>query len=116
MRNPLNKARIPENSEPIQEQDPITNPELQKIMNLVNGINRVEPGTREDLLSDKLEARACQFTDLEALQNNPNIEARIRYKSPATPATIETDGVKDRRKMRKFVEAVRTISGKGDQT
>ena len=28
---------------------------------------------------------------------------------------IETDGVKDRRKMRKFVEAVRTISGKGDQ-
>ena len=28
---------------------------------------------------------------------------------------IETDGVKDRRKMREFVEAVRTISGKGDQ-
>lgn len=56
--------------------------------------NTVKLGTREDLLSDKLEARACQFTDLEALQNNPNVEARIRYKSPATPATIETDGVK----------------------
>ena len=56
--------------------------------------NTVKLGTREDLLSDKLEARTCQFTDLEALQNNPNVEARIRYKSPATPATIETDGNK----------------------
>lgn len=66
MRNPLNKARIPENSEPIQEQDPITNPELQKIMNLVNGINRVEPGTREDLLKGRAQAQAAQIQAAEA--------------------------------------------------
>ena len=33
MRNPLNKARIPENSEPIQEQDPIAGiPDKVQIM------------------------------------------------------------------------------------
>lgn len=56
--------------------------------------NTVKLGLRDDLLSDKLEARACQFVDLESLQANPRVEARVRYKSPATPATIETDGTK----------------------
>ena len=54
--------------------------------------NTVKLGTREDLLSTELEAKDCQFTDIEALKANPIVEARIRYKSPATQATVETDG------------------------
>lgn len=56
--------------------------------------NTVKLGDRNDLLSTTLQARDCQFTDLESIQKNPRVMARIRYKSPATPATIETDGTK----------------------
>ena len=48
--------------------------------------NTVKLGTRDDLLSISLQARDCQFTDLERLKNNPIVTARIRYKSPAVPA------------------------------
>lgn len=56
--------------------------------------NIVKLGERDDLLSSTLHAMDCQFTDLEALQKNPQVYARIRYKSPATLATVETDGKK----------------------
>lgn len=56
--------------------------------------NTVKLGGREDLLSASLHAADCQFTDLARVQANPRVYARIRYKSPATLATVETDGVK----------------------
>lgn len=56
--------------------------------------NIVKLGERDDLLCSSLKARDCQFVNLEQLQTNPRVEARIRYRSEATPATVETDGVK----------------------
>ncbi len=54
--------------------------------------NRVTLGDRDDLLSDTLTAAQCRFTDSEKLSINPRVLARIRYKSPATAATIAIDG------------------------
>ena len=54
--------------------------------------NRVTLGDRDDLLSDTLTAAQCRFTDSEKLSINPRVLARIRYKSPATPATVEING------------------------
>ena len=56
--------------------------------------NIVKLGERDDLYTSTLRAVDCQFTDLEALLANPKLDVRIRYKSPATSATIETDGKK----------------------
>ena len=54
--------------------------------------NRVTLGDRDDLLSDTLSASNCRFVDAEKLSMNPRVLARIRYKTAATPATIEIDG------------------------
>lgn len=54
--------------------------------------NRVTLGDRDDLLTTTLEAGGCRFTDSKKLSMNPRVLARIRYKSPATAATIAIDG------------------------
>ena len=54
--------------------------------------NRVTLGDRDDLLTTTLEAGGCRFTDSQKLSMNPRVLARIRYKSPATAATIAIDG------------------------
>ena len=54
--------------------------------------NTVTLGDRDDLLSTTLRASECRFTDAEMLRQNPEIMARIRYKSPATSARIEIEG------------------------
>ena len=54
--------------------------------------NTVTLGDRDDLLSTTLRASECRFTDAEMLKQNPEIMARIRYKSPATSARIEIEG------------------------
>lgn len=54
--------------------------------------NRVTLGDRDDLLSTTLTAAQCRFTDAEKLSVNPHVMARIRYKSPATEATIAIEG------------------------
>ncbi len=54
--------------------------------------NCVTLGDRDDLLSDTLTAAQCRFTDSEKLSIKPRVLARIRYKSPATPATVAIDG------------------------
>ncbi|MGM9746839.1 MAG: tRNA 2-thiouridine(34) synthase MnmA [Paludibacteraceae bacterium] len=54
--------------------------------------NRVTLGDRNDLLTTTLEAGHCRFTDAQKLSMNPRVLARIRYKSPATAATIAIDG------------------------
>ena len=118
MRNPLNKARIPENSEPIQEQDPITNPELQKIMNLVNGINRVEPGTREDLLKGRAQAQAAQIQAAEAKEAAETEEEfdkacddaiRAREKEEFFQRLIDKLDFTPRMKEDEYFEAVETV-------
>lgn len=53
--------------------------------------NRVTLGDRDDLFSDTLTAAQCRFTDSEKLSIKPRVLARIRYKSPATPATVAID-------------------------
>lgn len=56
--------------------------------------NTVTLGDRDDLFTKTIHAANCSFTDISILNNNPIIEARIRYRSPATRASIsisETD-------------------------
>ena len=49
-------------------------------------------------------------------ENVAEAVAALRPFAVDVSSGIETDGLKDREKMREFVEAVRTISGKDDQT
>lgn len=57
--------------------------------------NTVTLGDRDDLLATSLHASNCKITDAERLRDNPDVLARIRYKSPATPAhvVVEGDGI-----------------------
>lgn len=54
--------------------------------------NTVTLGDRDDLLTTTIKATNCSFTDILRLKNNPKVEARIRYRSPATTATIAITG------------------------
>lgn len=54
--------------------------------------NTVTLGDRNDLLATSLHASKCKITDVKHLRNNPDVLARIRYKSPATPAHVSLDG------------------------
>ena len=54
--------------------------------------NTVTLGDRDDLLTTTLHATDCIFTDPERLLENPVVEARIRYRSPAAKATLRIEG------------------------
>ena len=54
--------------------------------------NTVTLGDRDDLLTTTVKAAACTFTDPERLLENPVVEARIRYRSPAAEATVRIEG------------------------
>ena len=54
--------------------------------------NTVTLGDRDDLLTTTVKAAACTFTDPERLLENPVVEARIRYRSPAAEATVRVEG------------------------
>lgn len=54
--------------------------------------NTVTLGDRDDLLTTTLHAADCIFTDPERLRENPVVEARIRYRSPAAEATLRIEG------------------------
>ena len=54
--------------------------------------NTVTLGDRNDLLTTTLHATDCIFTDVERLRENPVVEARIRYRSPAAKATLRIEG------------------------
>ena len=54
--------------------------------------NTVTLGDRDDLLTTTVKAAACTFTDPERLRENPVVEARIRYRSPAAEATVRIEG------------------------
>lgn len=51
--------------------------------------NVVALGDRDDLLSANLVADNLKVTDMDSLVTNPVVQARIRYKSPATEARVE---------------------------
>lgn len=54
--------------------------------------NTVTLGDRDDLLATTLRADHCTFTDAAMLRENPVVQARIRYKSPAVEATVRIEG------------------------
>ena len=54
--------------------------------------NTVTLGDRDDLLTTTVRADHCTFTDVAMLQENPVVEARIRYRSPAAEATVRIEG------------------------
>lgn len=56
------------------------------------GKNTVTLGERDDLLRNTVNAEQCAFTDVEALKRNPQVLARIRYRSSAAEASIEISG------------------------
>lgn len=51
--------------------------------------NTVTLGDREDLDSQEVNARHCHLTDPSRIARNSQCMARIRYRSAATPATIQ---------------------------
>lgn len=54
--------------------------------------NEVTLGDYEDLYTTELVADHCRFREAEWLADQPEVEARIRYKSPAQPATLRMEG------------------------
>lgn len=53
--------------------------------------NEVTLGDREDLFCSELLASEARVRDVNWLRESPEVMARIRYKSPAAPATIVLD-------------------------
>lgn len=51
--------------------------------------NRVTLGEYDDLYATEVWATSVRLRDIALLQASPEVEARIRYKSPAVPATID---------------------------
>ena len=53
--------------------------------------NRITLGRHDDLLTKDVQARDVRIRDTQWLTQSPRVEARIRYRSAATPATITMD-------------------------
>ena len=53
--------------------------------------NEVTLGDYDDLYASDLETDHCRLKEPEWLAANPQVEARIRYKSPAQPATLQME-------------------------
>jgi len=51
--------------------------------------NRITLGQHDDLYTNTVQARDVRIRDREWLAQSPEVEARIRYRSAATPATVE---------------------------
>ncbi len=51
--------------------------------------NEVTLGAHDDLYNDTLCAAEVRIRDKELIEQNPTVQARIRYKSPAVPATLQ---------------------------
>ena len=56
--------------------------------------NEVTLGDYDDLYATTLSASQCRIREPEWLESSPEVEARIRYKSPAQPAVVRLDGDK----------------------
>ena len=53
--------------------------------------NRVTLGDREDLLTTQATIADVRIRDWNWLQESPNVQARIRYKSPAVDAQLNPE-------------------------
>ncbi len=53
--------------------------------------NEVTLGTHDNLYADTLCASALRLRDKQLIEKNPVVQARIRYKSPAIPATLQLE-------------------------
>ena len=53
--------------------------------------NRITLGQHDDLYTTKVRARDARIRDRQWLMQSPRVEARIRYRSAATPATMVAD-------------------------
>ena len=51
--------------------------------------NEITLGDHDDLLSTELKAAQPRIIDLERLKHDPQVEARVRYRSQAVPARID---------------------------
>ena len=65
--------------------------------------NRVMLGERDDLLATEATATDLMLIDEEALRANPEVEARVRYRSPAVKARV---AIEDDRIRLQFEQAV----------
>ena len=54
--------------------------------------NEVTLGTHDDLYATHVEADYARIRDIDWLRESPDVQARIRYKSPAVPAHITFGG------------------------
>ena len=54
--------------------------------------NRVTLGERDDLLATQAHINQLRLRDTDWLAESPEVQARIRYKSPAAQATLTIDG------------------------
>lgn len=55
-------------------------------------LNTVTLGEHDDLLTNEVTAHNVRVRDVQWLTDSPQVTARIRYKSPAVPATISLSG------------------------
>ena len=61
------------------------------VTDIDTGTNRISLGRHDDLLTDIVRVRDLRIRDIQWLTDSPQVEARIRYRSHATPASLTID-------------------------
>ena len=61
------------------------------VTDIDTGTNRISLGHHDDLLTDIVRVRDLRIRDIQWLTDSPKVEARIRYRSQATPASLTID-------------------------
>ena len=61
------------------------------VTDIDTGTNRISLGHHDDLLTDIVRVRDLRIRDIQWLTDSPQVEARIRYRSQATPASLTID-------------------------
>lgn len=61
------------------------------VTDIDTGTNRISLGHHDDLLTDIVRVRYLRIRDIQWLTDLPRVEARIRYRSQATPASLTID-------------------------
>lgn len=58
------------------------------VTDIDTGTNRISLGHHDDLLTDIVRVRDLRIRDIQWLTDSPQVEARIRYRSQAAPASL----------------------------
>ena len=61
------------------------------VTDIDTGTNRISLGHHDDLLTDIVRVRDLRIRDIQWLNDSPQVEARIRYRSQAAPASLTID-------------------------